>query len=66
MIQNLTRREFQVACDGCGEKAASQATAQLALQSAQDSGWHTVSSLSGLAFLTTWFCPRCQGLREAQ
>lgn len=66
MIQTVTRREFQVACDGCVQVAPAQTTSQQAFQWAQEQGWKPVTALVGFAFLTTWYCPQCVCVRAAQ
>ncbi len=65
MIQTILRREFQVACDGCGQAAPPQTTADQALEWAHAHEWQPITTLCGSAFLTTWLCPACQQRREA-
>jgi hypothetical protein len=64
MIQTITRREYMVCCDGCGDQAAAKATPEQAFHGARASGWESVTTPCALASLTTWLCPRCQDRRE--
>jgi hypothetical protein len=64
MIHTVTRREFLVACDGCGQVGVPAATSDRAGELARALGWRPVPAVCGLEFLTTWFCPRCQRQRE--
>jgi hypothetical protein len=66
MIQTVLRREYMVACDGCGLVGPAKATADQAHQRAHEDGWQPITALCGFAFLTTWLCPDCQQSREAQ
>jgi hypothetical protein len=65
MIQTVLRREFHVACDGCGQTTTPQSTADQAYEWAFDHNWQPITSLCGFAFMTTWLCPACQTQREA-
>src|SRR5262245_39317000 len=47
MIQTVLRREFHVACDGCGHTTTPQATADQAYEWAFDHDWQPITSLCG-------------------
>ena len=64
MIQTITRREYTVACDGCGITGPASKTAHEASCGVSALGWKSVTPILRFAFLTTWLCPDCQRRRE--
>jgi hypothetical protein len=65
MIQTITRREYAVACDGCGTTGPAADTAQEARCQVAGLGWKSVTPILRFDFLTTWLCPACLSRREA-
>jgi hypothetical protein len=65
MIQTITRREYTVACDGCGITGPAAGSAPDACRQVHELGWQSLSPIPRFDFLTTWLCPVCQEHREA-
>jgi len=65
MIQTITRREYAVACDGCGTTGPPAVSAQDACRRVGELGWQSLTPIPRFNFLTTWLCPVCQEHREA-
>ena len=65
MIQTITRREYTVACDGCGMTGPAAQSPREARRLVNDFGWQSLTPIPRFDFLTTWLCPSCQEHREA-
>jgi hypothetical protein len=64
MIQTVVRREYRIACDGCGHHGPALSSSDLANQAARSQGWNAVAAYCAVGPLTTWYCPDCQGHRQ--
>jgi hypothetical protein len=64
MIRTVTRREYSVACDGCGQSGPVAPCSDDACQRVQALGWEARVPIPRFEFLTTWLCPDCQRRRE--
>ena len=65
MIQTITRREYTVACDGCGATGPAADSAKDACRLVAELGWQALNPIPRFDFLTTWLCPVCQEHRDA-
>ena len=65
MIQTITKREYAVACDGCGQTGPAADSLDEARRNVYALGWHSLTPIPNFDFLTTWLCPICQQHRNA-
>jgi hypothetical protein len=65
MIQTITRREYSVACDGCGAAGPAAESRGDAGRLVRDLGWQSLKPIPSFDFLTTWLCPTCQNQRDS-
>ena len=66
MIQTVLRREYVMACDGCGQRSAALSTPAQAHQLAHSQGWKPITTYCAVGVLTNWLCPECQSCREGR
>lgn len=64
MIQTITKREYAVACDGCGQKGPAADSSEEACRNVRELGWQSQTPIPQFDFLTTWLCPTCQEHRD--